>query len=110
VSRGLNGYHHGMHNMENGNPRRKPILPGIAIVPNSRRNTLTPHGTHREFLRIAAAMPAAPYVITTAALGAEGKPAASERITIGLIGCGPQGKGVTKVLAPNDFCGVSSQE
>jgi predicted dehydrogenase len=36
---------------------------------------------------------AAPYVIATTALGGEGRPAASERITIGYIGVGPRGRG-----------------
>jgi len=38
-----------------------------------------------------AAAAAAPYVITSAALGGEGKPPASERITVGFIGLGGHG-------------------
>jgi len=47
--------------------------------------------TRREFLGVAAAAAAAPYVVTSAALGAEGKPAPSNRITMGFIGTGGQG-------------------
>ncbi|MGB2754079.1 MAG: Gfo/Idh/MocA family oxidoreductase [Phycisphaerae bacterium] len=50
--------------------------------------------TRRRFLKGAAAAVAAPYVLTSTALGAAGQPAASERVTIGLIGCGSQGSGV----------------
>ncbi len=35
---------------------------------------------------------AAPYVITSTALGAEGRPAASERIVMGAIGIGGRGR------------------
>ena len=50
--------------------------------------------TRRRFLKGAAAAVAAPYVLTSTALGGEGVPPASERVTIGLIGCGAQGSGV----------------
>jgi predicted dehydrogenase len=40
-----------------------------------------------------AAAAAAPYVITSSALGANGKPPASERITLASVGCGGQGRG-----------------
>ena len=49
--------------------------------------------SRREFLRAAAAAVAAPYVITSAALGADGRPAASERVVMGGIGIGNQGSG-----------------
>ena len=49
--------------------------------------------TRRDFLRTAAAAAAAPYVITSAALGAEGRPAASNRIVMGAIGLGGMGSG-----------------
>ncbi len=49
--------------------------------------------SRRRFLRTAAAGVAAPYVITSAALGGAGKAAASERITIGMIGMGRQAMG-----------------
>ena len=54
--------------------------------------------TRRRFLKGAAAAVAAPYVLTSTALGAAGRPAASERVTIGLIGCGGQGSGVFRGL------------
>ena len=51
----------------------------------------------RQFLQRAAATvgaaTAAPYVITSNALGADGQPAASERITVGFIGLGGHGIG-----------------
>ena len=49
--------------------------------------------TRREFLRTAAAALAGPYVVTSAALGAEGQPPASDRIVMGCIGMGGQGRG-----------------
>ena len=49
--------------------------------------------TRRDFLRTASAALAAPYVITTTALGADGRPAASERITMAGIGMGGRGRG-----------------
>lgn len=49
--------------------------------------------SRREFVRHAAAAVAAPYVITSTALGApsQGVPPASQRITMGTIGCGGRG-------------------
>jgi len=47
--------------------------------------------TRRGFLQGAAAAAAAPYVITSTALGAPGKPPASERVTVGHIGVGGRG-------------------
>ena len=47
----------------------------------------------REFLKLAAASVAAPCVITSAALGGEGRAPASERIVMGGIGIGSQGGG-----------------
>jgi len=56
----------------------------------SRSNTLN----RRSFLKSAAgAGLAAPYVITSSALGAEGVAAASERVTMGFIGVGGMGNG-----------------
>ncbi len=49
--------------------------------------------TRRQFLKTAAAAVGAPYVIPSAALGAEGRPPASERITMGGIGIGNMGRG-----------------
>ncbi|MBL7038547.1 MAG: Gfo/Idh/MocA family oxidoreductase [Pirellulaceae bacterium] len=51
--------------------------------------------TRRDFVRgVAGAAVAAPYVITSNALGSADVPPASERVTIGLIGCGGRGSGV----------------
>lgn len=47
----------------------------------------------RKFLKSAASTLAAPYVITSTALGADGRPPASERITMGFIGVGGMGGG-----------------
>ena len=50
--------------------------------------------SRRDLLKAAAAVPvAAPYVLTSSALGAEGRPPASERIVFGYIGCGGRGFG-----------------
>ena len=54
-------------------------------------NCSTP--TRREFLKTAGAAIAVPYVITSAALGAEDVPPASERIVMGGIGIGNMGRG-----------------
>jgi predicted dehydrogenase len=53
----------------------------------------TPATTRRKFLKASAATAAAPYVITSTALGANGRPPASERITFGFIGIGGMGNG-----------------
>ncbi len=47
----------------------------------------------RDFLKAAGLAVAAPYFIPGSALGAEGRPAASERIVMGTIGTGGQGTG-----------------
>jgi hypothetical protein len=47
--------------------------------------------TRRQFLAQGCAAAAAPYVITSAALGADGRPPASERIVMGGIGFGNRG-------------------
>jgi predicted dehydrogenase len=49
--------------------------------------------TRRSLLKAAAGAIAAPYVLTSEALGADGRSAASERITMGFIGQGGQGSG-----------------
>jgi len=49
--------------------------------------------TRRDFLKLAAAAVAAPYVITSTALGADGRPPASDRIVMGGIGIGNMGSG-----------------
>lgn len=50
--------------------------------------------SRRSFIGAAAAAFAAPYVITSAALGRGGRRAASERLTLGFIGTGIQGRGL----------------
>jgi len=47
--------------------------------------------TRRGFLRGAVGAVAAPYVITSTALGGEGRPPASERVVTGYLGVGPRG-------------------
>jgi len=49
--------------------------------------------TRRQFLKAAGAAVAAPYVITSSALGDERKVAASNRLVLGHIGIGNQGRG-----------------
>jgi predicted dehydrogenase len=49
--------------------------------------------SRRRFLKAAAVAVAAPYVIPASALGAEGRPAPSNRITMGFVGVGGQGSG-----------------
>ena len=53
----------------------------------------TSRATRRQFLQGVAAAAAAPYVIPASALGAEGRPAPSDRITMGFVGVGGQGSG-----------------
>ncbi|MFW6125094.1 MAG: NAD(P)-binding domain-containing protein, partial [Pirellulales bacterium] len=63
--------------------------------------TATTRITRRGFLRrsgAAAGAAGAPWFVPAAALGAEEKPAASERVTIGLIGCGGRGSAVFRGL------------
>jgi len=55
--------------------------------------------TRRDFLKTAGAAVAAPYVITSAALGAGDRRAASERITTALIGSGSRGQ---QIMAGGD--------
>ena len=50
--------------------------------------------SRRAFVRTAGVSVAAPYVITSTALGAAGTPPASERVTVGKIGCGGRGSGI----------------
>jgi len=55
--------------------------------------------TRRTLLKGAAAAFAAPYIITSTALGANGRPSASNRITMGMIGVGGQGGGHVRGFA-----------
>ncbi|MCD6304311.1 MAG: Gfo/Idh/MocA family oxidoreductase [Planctomycetes bacterium] len=48
--------------------------------------------SRRDFMKAAAAVVAAPYVITSEALGAPGRPPASERIVMGAVGVGGRGR------------------
>ena len=57
--------------------------------------------SRRDFVRGVSASVAAPYVITSKALGAPGKPPASERITMGAIGIGGRGGYVMGALMAN---------
>ena len=59
--------------------------------------------SRRQFVRGAAALAAAPYFVPAAALGREQRAAASERITLGMIGVGNMGSGhVGGFVANND--------
>jgi len=49
------------------------------------------HITRRGFIRVAASTVAVPYVITSSALGGNGRASASERLVMGAIGTGGQG-------------------
>ena len=51
------------------------------------------HTTRRDFLKTASAAVAAPYVITSSALGDDNRPPASDRIVMGGIGIGNMGRG-----------------
>jgi predicted dehydrogenase len=55
--------------------------------------------TRREFLSRSAAIAAAPLFVPATALGRAGKAAAGERIVIGVIGTGGQGRGLTARFA-----------
>lgn len=58
----------------------------------------------REFLRISSAALASPTIIRATALGAKDRPAASERLTVGLIGCGKMANSyhLPELLKAND--------
>jgi hypothetical protein len=60
--------------------------------------------TRRRFITSAAAATAAPYVITSAALGNADTPPASERVTLGHIGVGGQGGNLFFLLQPCKGC------
>jgi predicted dehydrogenase len=51
------------------------------------------NSTRRDFLKTASAAVAAPYVITSAALGNDTRPPASDRVVVAGIGIGNQGRG-----------------
>ncbi len=49
--------------------------------------------TRRSFLKLSATVAAAPCIIPASALGADGRPAPSDRIVMGFVGVGGQGAG-----------------
>jgi predicted dehydrogenase len=53
--------------------------------------------SRRRFLKHAAALAATPYLIPSSAFGADGRPAPSNRITLGFIGVGMMGQGHVRV-------------
>ncbi len=65
---------------------------------------MDPRLTRRQFVKASATAAAAPMVIPSSALGLEGKTAPSERISMGLIGCGSHGAGwnLDRMFANND--------
>jgi predicted dehydrogenase len=58
--------------------------------------------SRRRFLEGAAGLAAAPYVVTSSALGAGARPPASERIVMGAIGTGGMGIGNTRAFLGRD--------
>ena len=62
--------------------------------------------TRRAFLR-SAALAAAPFVVRASALGKDGRPAASERITLGMIGLGSMGLRHVKGFVQEADCQIT---
>ncbi|HYT61786.1 MAG TPA: Gfo/Idh/MocA family oxidoreductase [Haliangiales bacterium] len=62
--------------------------------------------SRRRFIATTAAAVAAPTIIPASALGAEGRPAPSERITMGVVGWGMQGPGNTGNFMREPDCQV----
>ncbi|MBI2925941.1 MAG: Gfo/Idh/MocA family oxidoreductase [Verrucomicrobia bacterium] len=62
--------------------------------------------TRRRFLAATGTALAAPTIIPASALGAEGKPAPSERIVVGIVGWGMMGPGNTNGLMKEKDCQV----
>lgn len=62
--------------------------------------------TRRDFLRVAGLLAAAPTIIPASALGAAGRPPPSERIVVGIIGFGWQGKYNTEGFLRQKDCQV----
>ncbi len=56
----------------------------------------------RKFLRTSAGVLAAPTILSTSVFGQAGRKSPSDRITLGLIGCGGQGTGDLRNLMNND--------
>jgi predicted dehydrogenase len=62
--------------------------------------------SRRRFIAAAGAAIALPTIIPASALGREGKPAPSERITMGIVGCGGQGSSNTDAFLGHKDCQV----
>ena len=62
--------------------------------------------SRRTFVRSAAAAVAVPYVVPSSALGGNGRPAPSSRLTMGLIGLGSMGMRHVKGFLQEDDCRV----
>src|SRR5438128_899702 len=67
---------------------------------------IDPKISRRRFIATTAAAMAAPTIIPASALGAEGRPAPSERITMGVVGWGMQGPGNTGNFMREPDCQV----
>src|SRR6266699_1266180 len=67
---------------------------------------IDPKISRRRFIATAAAAVAAPTIIPASALGADGRPAPSERITMGVVGWGMQGPGTTGHFMRESDCQV----
>lgn len=65
------------------------------------RNPITRRGFLSRGAKLAAGAAAAPYMLTGKALGAEGQPAASNRVTLGFIGVGWMGGDHLRILTGN---------
>ncbi|MCX7825338.1 MAG: Gfo/Idh/MocA family oxidoreductase, partial [Verrucomicrobiae bacterium] len=57
------------------------------------KRAMARHWTRRDFLKCATAALAAPHIIPAGALGLDGRPAPSERVTLGFLGLGGHGIG-----------------
>ncbi len=68
----------------------------------AQQTTLTRRSLLRRMAATAGTLAAAPYIIPGNALGAEGRPAPSGRITMGTIGCGGRGSHDMAALLSND--------
>ena len=62
----------------------------------TRKNSGYRQVTRRDFVKASAAAVAAPYVITTTALGNQETPAASERVALGHVGVGNRGRSLLR--------------
>ena len=72
----------------------------------SAKNSQPGRVSRREFLSTAAAVVAFPTIIPASALGGAGRPAPSERITVGIVGWGMQGPPNTRALLNEKDCQV----